>query len=169
VSAAEKTAIAAVGLALDGAAAAAMEGRVGIFEMTAVAEAAVLRPADPGGVPRALRAALAARIAGRSGDPSLARHYGAGAGALAPLADPAMTGAACDALGVGDLGAPLSMVVAFVDRVAQRPRDVVADDVASLRAAGVSDADIVRLCELVAFVAYQSRVVAGLRLMDAAP
>jgi uncharacterized protein YciW len=46
---------------------------------------------------------------------------------------------------------------------------VVADDVASLRAAGVSDADIVRLCELVAFVAYQSRVLAGLRLMDAAP
>jgi len=32
---------------------------------------------------------------------------------------------------------------------------------------GMSDADIVRLCELIAFLAYQIRVVAGLRLMEA--
>jgi uncharacterized protein YciW len=35
----------------------------------------------------------------------------------------------------------------------------------ALRTAGLDDADIVRLSELIAFVSYQIRVVAGLRLM----
>ena len=40
-----------------------------------------------------------------------------------------------------------------------------AADVSDLQRAGISDADIVRLAELVAFMAYQLRLVAGLRLM----
>ena len=39
-------------------------------------------------------------------------------------------------------------------------------DIADLQAAGVADADIVRLAELNAFLAYQIRVIAGLRLMQ---
>jgi uncharacterized protein YciW len=34
-----------------------------------------------------------------------------------------------------------------------------------LQSAGIADADIVRLSELIAFVSYQIRLVAGLRLM----
>ncbi len=74
----------------------------------------------------------------------------------ANLADPAETGKAHQ----------LETVLAFVDKVANRTRDIVADDVVQLQAAGMSDADIVRLCELVAFLAYQLRVIAGLRLMQ---
>ena len=44
--------------------------------------------------------------------------------------------------------------------------DIVAEDVTVLQDAGMSDADIVRLCELVAFLAYQTRVIDGLRLMQ---
>ena len=44
----------------------------------------------------------------------------------------------------------------------------VIEDISKLQAVGVSDADIVRLCELIAFVAYQVRVAAGLRLMNGA-
>ena len=38
-------------------------------------------------------------------------------------------------------------------------------DIAALKAAGVGEADIVRLSELAAFVNYQLRVVAGLKLL----
>ena len=62
--------------------------------------------------------------------------------------------------------AELDHVLAFVDKVANQTRDIAAKDIAGLQAAGVSDADIVRLCELIAFLAYQIRVVAGLRLMQ---
>ena len=37
-----------------------------------------------------------------------------------------------------------------------------------LQGAGISDADIVRLCELNAFLAYQFRLIAGLRLLSGA-
>jgi uncharacterized protein YciW len=59
----------------------------------------------------------------------------------------------------------LSAILAFVDKVANQTRHTTAKDITGLQAAGVSDADIVRLCELVAFLAYQIRVISGLRLM----
>ena len=45
------------------------------------------------------------------------------------------------------------------------PKDAKEDDISALKSAGLDDADIVRLSELIAFVAYQIRVVIGLRLM----
>ncbi len=94
----------------------------------------------------------------------LAAHYAelaarAGAtGATAALADPAFRGE-------GD--ARLCALIAYTDRVSLAPRDTVADDIEGLRAAGLGDADIVRLAQLVAFLAYQIRVVQGLKLMQA--
>jgi uncharacterized protein YciW len=153
VSVFDATALAAAGVGADSASAAAVRGRANIFEMTEAAENAVLRPADFGAFPHDLRAALAGRIARNSGDAALAARYLAGAGPKAALSEAA------------DADGDLALVLDFVDRVGGKPRDVTAEDVARLRAGGVSDADIVRLCELVAFVAYQIRVVAGLRLL----
>lgn len=48
------------------------------------------------------------------------------------------------------------------------PRTATKDDIQTLYEAGVSDADIVRLAELAAFLGYQARLVAGLRLMEVA-
>lgn len=151
------TALAAAGLAPGSAAWAAAEGRARVLEMTAAAEAAVLAPAEPGAWPHPLRAALAARIVRIGGDGRLAARYAAGAGGdpASALADPARDGAE----------AGLGAVLAFVDRVARTPREVTAADVLALRQAGIADADIVRLAELNAFVAYQLRLVAGLRLL----
>jgi len=132
----------------------AVTGRANIFEMSQAAEDAVLRPKDFGAFAHNLRAALAARVARLAGDSALAAHYAADAGDKAALADPATR------------DADLANVLAFVDKVANQTRDIVAEDIAGLQAAGVSDADIVRLCELVAFLAYQTRVIAGLRLMQ---
>lgn len=134
----------------------AVLARENVFVMTQAAEDAVLRPRDCGMFSHEMRAALAARVARLAREETLANRFLAGAGDQAALADPAETGEV--------QGMPT--VLAFVDKVANQTRDVIADDVAGLQAAGVSDADIVRLCELVAFLAYQLRVASGLRLMQ---
>lgn len=130
--------------------------RENIFSMTQAAEEAVLRPRDCGAFSHPLRAALAARVAGLAGDQPLKELYLAAAGDQAALADPEAAGTAQG----------MAAVVAFVDKVANDTRAVTAEDIATLQAARVEDADIVRLCELVAFLAYQIRVVSGLRLMQ---
>lgn len=154
----ETTALKSAGLEAGSAPAAAVEGRAGIFEATQAAEDAVLRPQDCGPWSHELRAALAARIAVLNGERELSAQYAADAGDHAALTDPAADGP--------EQG--LSAVVAFMDRVAADTRNVTAHDISGLQAAGVADADIVRLCELNAFLAYQLRVIAGLRLMKEA-
>ena len=59
----------------------------------------------------------------------------------------------------------LKAVIRHTDLVTRSPKDAVAGDIAALKAAGITEDDIVRLSELIAFVNYQVRVVAGLRLM----
>jgi uncharacterized protein YciW len=134
----------------------ALAGRAAILAQTQAAEEAVLRPRAPGRWPHDLRAALAARIARLNGEERLARHFLSHAGASADLADPADDGTA---LGLGT-------VIAFMDKVAANTRNVAAEDISALQAEGIDDADIVRLAELNAFLSYQIRVIAGVRLMQ---
>ena len=150
------TILKASGVTSESGLAAAVGGRANIFEMSQAAEQSVLRPKDPGAFGHDLRAALAARVARLGGDETLASHYIGGAGDKASLAMP------------GARDGDHDHILGFVDKVANQTRDVAAEDIAALQAAGVSDADIVRLCELVAFLAYQTRVVSGLRLMQGA-
>lgn len=132
------------------------EARADIAAMSRAARRAVVAPAAPGGWPVAWRHAVAARICAGHGQPDLARTYLAGAGdALQALAAPDFAGR--DAQEVA--------VLAFVDRVATEPRRVEAADIDSLKAQGIAGADIVRLCELAAYLAYECRVTAGLSLL----
>lgn len=151
------TAVAASGAVPGTPAAAAMEHRANILAMTQTAEDAVLRPIDAGAWPHDLRAALAARIARHNRSDALATAYAAMAGPSphAALADPA----------AASPDATLAAALRFVDRVATNPRDTTADDIKVLQGAGISDADIVRLTELVAFMGYQVRLSAGLALL----
>ncbi|MEM9430867.1 MAG: hypothetical protein AAGA32_15410 [Pseudomonadota bacterium] len=121
-----------------GPTAAAVRERADIAEMIAVAERAALRPDDPGGLSHTLRAEIAASIAKAEGCTALAERWGHGSGEGAPA------------------------LRAFADKVAMGPRDIVSGDIDALRAAGVAEPDIVRLCELVAFTAFYIRVVKGL-------
>lgn len=138
----------------------ALRLRAGVMEMTQAAEDAVLAPKETGPWSHDLRAALAARIARLNGDEALAAHYAGRIGdeGVARLADPGVDGSAQG----------LAEVVAFMDRVAAHTRNVTAADIQMLKDAGVADADIVRLAELNAFLAYQVRLIAGLRLMRGA-
>ena len=102
----------------------------------------------------------AARIATLNALPELAAHY------LAPVADPALRSLA-DPAEAGREPRERS-VITFMDRVATQPRAVQAEEIDGLKAAGVTDADIVRLCELNAFMSYQCRVLAGLAALKGA-
>ena len=139
------------------AAGAALEQRANILEMTQATEDAVLRPTEPGAWSHELRAALAGRIARLNGSEALVAHYGAMADGspLAQFADPTSR----------STREPLATVLTFVDDVATKPKDITGDDIKGLQSAGIADADIVRLTELVAFMAYHVRLAAGLRLL----
>jgi len=143
-----------------GAVSAAAQSRGNIFEMSRQAENAVIAPRDPGGFPSDWRHAVAARIATLNALPELAAHYltGVTEPALRVLADPAETGR----------DTRERSVITFMDRVATQPRAVQAEEIEGLKAAGVAEADIVRLCELNAFMSYQCRVLAGLAALKGA-
>lgn len=142
-----------------------LEARADVLTMTQATHDAALRPRQPGGLSHAERAALATRIARSNREDGLAEHYRAmlaeveGPQGEAKLADPAFDG--------GE-DARWAALIAYTDLATLRPRDATASDIETLKAAGIEDADIVRLAELNAFLAYQMRLVAGLRLMKGA-
>jgi uncharacterized protein YciW len=146
--------------------AAAVQARADIFELTQKTHDAALCPAEPGGLSHALRAALALRIARLNTIHDFESHF-------AGLLDQA--GADTATRRVADLGfdgggdARIDALIRHLDLVAADPKSASGNDIELLRQAGVSDADIVRLSELIAFVSYQIRVVAGLKVVRALP
>jgi uncharacterized protein YciW len=156
--------IAAAGVTPGPALDAALQGRADILAMTDRSRESVLRPAAPGGLSHGFRAALACRIARLHGEAALAEAYMKDLAATA--SEPGVAGLADPAATPGD--ARLAALVAHADAVTLAPREAAEADIAALRAAGVGEPDIVRLSQLVAFLAYEARVVAGLRLMGEA-
>lgn len=138
----------------------AMKARAEILRLSEAAHDAVLLPRDPGGLSHALRAALAARMCRHVGNEDLAGHYDAylahsGDLDVAPLAHPG--GVSGELL--------LDAVARHADLLTTAPREATRQDIERLKAAGVSEPDIVRLAELAAFVNYQLRVIAGLKVL----
>ncbi len=156
----QTTALRLSGLTPEAPAAAAVGLRADVLRLTDRAEAAVLAPREPGAWPHDIRAALACRIARINGKDDLAGLY------RARITDPA-AGAICDPDHPGR-DSREATVLRFMDRVAALPREVTAEEVADLAAAGIPDADIVRLCELNAFLAYQIGLIHGLTLLAGA-
>lgn len=139
--------------------------RAEILGLSQAAHDAVLLPRDPGGIGHAERAALAARIAHANADAALAGHY-RGLLRQAPE-NPTLLAIADGAAPAADAGTRLRAIIRHVDLVTLTPKDATKADIAALKAAGLSEPDIVRLAELIAFVNYQARVIAGLRLLGA--
>lgn len=152
------------GLAAGGPLRALLQQRANIMELTEKSYRALLTPAEPGGLSYVVRALIAVRVAARLGDAALKDHYfdqfshSEGAYDLADLVDPEKR--------------PddpwLAAILAHADRLTRQPRTATRSDIETLQRAGVNDADIVRLAELAAFLGYQARLIAGLRLMEAA-
>lgn len=140
----------------------ALLARADVIALTQATHDAALRPHDPGGLSHAERAALAMRIARLNGDEELAAHY---TGMLRKAGANAETEKLSDPLFKGGTARRIAAMLAYTDLVAVSPRHTKGGDIEALKAAGMEDADIVRLSELNAFLAYQIRLIAGLRLM----
>ena len=152
----------AAGISADHPLASVLLGRRQVIQLTQKSHDAALRPDPPGGLSHSERAALACRIARLNNEEILGRHYEAmiGEGSSSQvLADPSV-------VDVGD--SRLEVILRHTDLVTMNPKRATAEDILTLKSAGIFDADIVRLSELIAFLAYQVRVLKGLRLMGAA-
>jgi len=103
-------------------------------------------PADPGGVKPDERVALARHVVKTDGDVRLAAHFAA--------------------LGSGASGtARMALLLPYADLVAHHAGRVRQADIDGLRAHGLSPQDVVAITQLVAFVPFQVRVLAGLRAL----
>lgn len=125
-----------------------------------ICRASVLEPQSDLGLSKALRAALARRMAAMNGDEALVAHY-----------DALMRDAGADislkalAEGATGLAEPFGAIARHTDLVTGAPALAAGEDIARLADAGLTNPQIVALSELIAFVNFQVRVVAGLRLM----
>lgn len=136
--------------------------RADIMALTQKTHDAALTPEDPGGLSHTERAALALRIARINDHKAFEDHFEAML-EKAQTPDSAVRMADTWFDGGSDLRA--RALIRHVDLVAHAPKDATRRDIELLQEAGIADADIVRLSELVAFVSYQIRVAAGLALM----
>lgn len=137
--------------------------RPDVVRYTQTSDDAVFRPKSDGGLTRAERAAAALRIAHLLRDETLSAHYKA---LLAPLD------------GGGRLVASLAAkpgtdrwgrILAHVDRVTLEPGASEPAHIGLLAGAGLSPQAIVALAQLIAYVNYQARVRAGLRMLGGRP
>lgn len=143
---------------------AALNERAELMRASQASYEAILNPREEGGLSRAERLALACRMAHLNGEAGLARHYRqalseANDASAAKLADPGSP---------APRDARRAAMVRHVDLVTERPRAATRQDIQALKAVGMKEADIVRLAQLIAFVNYQVRVIAGLKLLEAA-
>ncbi|APT58529.1 hypothetical protein RGI145_16845 [Roseomonas gilardii] len=119
-------------------------------------------PPQPGRVSLAERAALALRGALIEGDAALAAHYRA----LLAAAGTAEEIAAAEAFPAPGGEGRLAVLFRYADMVAQRPADCGQADIDRLLAMGLTARDIVAVTQLVSFVPYQVRLLAGLRQLQ---
>lgn len=164
----EDTVAKAAGVAPDSHLATLLQGRADIFALTQITQDAALNPQTAGGISPTERVALACRIAQLNNVSELAAQYqqtypqivSVDAALFQRLADPAQTSTDFDDV-------RLAALIRHVDLVTQTPKDASRADIQALRDAGLTEADIVRLSEIIAFVNYQLRLVAGLQLLGA--
>src|SRR5437660_501716 len=124
----------------------------------------IFSPTDDGGLTRAERAAAALRIATLLRDALLSEHYRT---RLAML-DPDGTLARTVEGGARITEPRWDAILAHVDLVTRGPGSAERKDIDNLLAAGLSSHAIVSLAQLIAYVNFQSRVLAGLRMLKGA-
>ncbi|WP_376097881.1 CMD domain protein [Roseomonas sp. CCTCC AB2023176] len=121
----------------------------------------LLMPDDPGNVSHAERAALALRVALREGDADLAARYRA----LLTNADAEETLMLAEDLSGDPMEGRLPVLLRYADVVAARPEATTQADLDTLRGMGLTPRDVVAITQLIAFVPYQVRLLAGLRAL----
>lgn len=153
----------AAGLSPDDALFKARRFRPEFVEGAELCRLSVLQPEDNQGLEPVLRLALAHRMAALNAAEELMADYELQLAALSPSEQLLKL-----ANGEADLDEPLATIVRHADLVTMTPSEAAASDMTRLQQAGLNNAQIVALSELIAFVNFQTRVAAGLRLMRSA-
>lgn len=135
--------------------------RADVVTHTQGSDDAIFRPKDDAGLTRAERAAAALRIAHDLRDEILIAHYREQLQAL----DPSEALAESVAADVEPKDKRWATILAHVDRVTRDPESAQPSDLQALGSAGLSPHAIVSLSQLIAYVNFQSRVLAGLRML----
>jgi CMD domain protein len=127
---------------------------------------AIFAPRDDGGLTTAERAAAALRASVFLRDGTLQKHYRARLEALDPgqrLAASALGGSACASDG------RWQAILAHVERVTADPDGARREHIDGLLAVGLSPRAVLALSQLIAYVNFQSRVLAGLSVLRGNP
>ena len=134
----------AAGISVNHLLADVVAARTNIIELSEKSHDASLKPQNPGGLSHPERAALASRIARLNKEGVLARHYESmiGSGDETSIADTAFDGAD---------NPRLKAILRHTDLVTVNPKDATRGDITALTSAGISEQDIVRLSEVIAF------------------
>jgi uncharacterized protein YciW len=138
------------GLAPDVPLAALRRQRPEVVRHTQGSDDALFAPKDDGGLSPAERTAAALRIAVLLRDATLQEHYRARMAALD------------SSFQTGDRWA---VMLAHIDRVTSDPGSARKGDIDNLLTAGLSPHCVVSLSQVIAYVNFQSRVLAGLRML----
>ena len=136
--------------------------RAEVFRHAQGSHDVLLLPQDAGGVSRAERAAIALRVALAAKDEKLAAHYRS----LLRSAGGERLIAAVEHPSSGDASAKLAALLRHTDLVADAPRRATAANLRRLEALGLTSRDIVAVSQHVAFVSFQTRLLAGLRILQ---
>lgn len=124
---------------------------------------ALLEPDDPGGVSRVERELIALRVAVLTAHEPLATHHRA---RLRQLEVPAARIADAESFPPGAALSPREIaILRHIDRLTDEPRAAGPADIRDLEAVGLSARDIVTIAQLIAFLSFQIRVLAGLRAL----
>lgn len=146
----------AAGLAVDSPIAALRRQREAFVRHTQGSHEVLIAPADPGGVSLVERAAAALLVASIERDAALIAHYRKRLRGI---------GADIAAIEAMQVPARLAAILRHVGLVAAAPGAATQADLDALRNAGLTPRDIVVIAQIIAFVSYQTRVVAGLRAL----
>ena len=126
----------------------------------------VLTPAEDQSLATGLRLALALRMAKLNDYAGLQRDYQAQLAQLAQHQPSAELQALAE--GAVPAGEPLATIARHTDLITQQPMQATEHHIRLLEQAGLTHPQIVALSELIAFVNFQTRVAAGLRLLRSA-
>lgn len=140
--------------------------RANLAQFTQDSYDALLEPSDPAGISRVERLVIALRSAALAPSAQLAAHYrdllkaeGANDGQID----------AVDRFPSGDgLSQREALLLQYTDLLSRDPKAGTPDDLALLTDGGFSTRDIVTVSQLISFVSYQARLLAGLRAIKEA-
>jgi CMD domain protein len=149
------------GLTAGSSLAALRRERPDVVRHTQGSDEAIFTPADDGGFTQAERAAAALRVATLLRDSALEAHYRGRLAALDPSGALART-----VEGQAEITEiRWDAILAHVDLVTRGPGSAERQDIENLLVAGLSSHAVVSLSQLIAYVNFQSRVLAGLRVL----